>query len=59
MGATGLLDSAKKIEQTIDNHGIENVMGMIQSIDAEFIQVESALLAELTNGILFSNELKH
>ena len=59
MGAIGLVDSARKIEETIDNHGIENVMGMIQSIDAKFIQVESALLAELTNGIIFSNELKH
>ena len=59
MGAVGLVESAKKIEETIDDHGIENVMGMIQSIDAEFIQVESALLGELTSGVLFSNGLKH
>ncbi len=59
MGAVGLVESAKNIEETIDDHGIENVMGMIQSIDAEFIQVESALLGELTSGVLFSNGLKH
>ena len=59
MGATGLVESAKIIEATIDNHSTERMMGMLQSIDAEFIQVESALLAELTNGALFSNQIKH
>ena len=59
MGAIGLVESAKAIEETILNHGTERVMGMIQSIEAEFIQVESALLAELSNGVVLANELKH
>ena len=59
MGAIGLVDSAKIIEETIDQGGIERVMGMLQHIDAGFIQVESALLAELTNGTFLSDNLRH
>ncbi len=59
LGASSLIKSAKKIDEIIESHGIERVMGMLQSIETEFIQVESALLSELTNGILLSSELKH
>ena len=59
MGAFGLVESAKEIEATINDGGTERIISMLQSIDVEFIQVESALLVELTEGMLLSNEIKH
>jgi len=59
IGATGLVKSARNIDETIEHDGVERIMGMIQSINADFIQVESALLADLTSGALLSDHLKH
>ncbi len=59
IGAKSLLESARSIEASLEDDQIERVIGKLQVIDAEFIQVESALLAELTNGSLFFNEIKH
>lgn len=59
MGAIGLVDFSTVIEESINQQSTEKVRGMLQTIEAEFIQVESALLAELTNGALFSEGIKH
>lgn len=59
MGAIGLVDSSTRIEELINQKSTERVYGMLQTIEAEFIQVESALLAELTNGAFFSAGIKH
>ncbi len=59
IGANDLADLAMSVESAITENGIDRVPGMLQMIEAEFIQVESVLLGELTNGALVSDPFKH
>lgn len=59
MGAIRLVESTKTLEKMINENKTEMVLSMLQSIDAELLQVEAALLTELSHGALLVNVLKH
>ncbi|MFK8068342.1 MAG: response regulator [Gammaproteobacteria bacterium] len=59
VGAIGLMEHLNTITDAINNKKYTSIPNIFHSINTELIQVESALLAELTDGPLIRNEHKH